>query len=365
MTEPEYAVVGAGIVGLSTAFALRERGYPVRVYESGTPGNGQSGGEGRIFRHAHDDPRLVAMAKRSRAIWREWEADLGAELVSGDGVVALGDSALERLAAIEAVGGIGAHEISAEQAAELVPMLAPFDGPAVFDPDGGAIRTSTAIASLSRRLAGSLARDEVLALRSVADGVEVRSGGGSRRYRSVIVTAGRGTPALARTVGLSLPVRQSAHMRITFELGGSSPQRLACLQDGSGTFPESGVYAVAEPGNRRYGVGLSETTDAGDDGSIVDRDGLASLGERTVDYVREALPGLDPRPAGHRHCWVTELPWSADGIAVWEAGGCLFAAGHNLYKMAPALGRSLADAATGERLDEELRPQSRLGRPRD
>jgi glycine/D-amino acid oxidase-like deaminating enzyme len=44
-------------------YALAERGASVTVYERGVPGNGQSGGESHIFRHAHDDPRLVAFAR--------------------------------------------------------------------------------------------------------------------------------------------------------------------------------------------------------------------------------------------------------------------------------------------------------------
>nr|WP_255396344.1 FAD-dependent oxidoreductase [Kocuria sp. CNJ-770] len=39
------AVVGAGIVGLATAHALRARGADVTLYESGPPGGGQSAGQ--------------------------------------------------------------------------------------------------------------------------------------------------------------------------------------------------------------------------------------------------------------------------------------------------------------------------------
>ena len=71
--DMDVAVVGAGIVGLATAYELVRGGATVTVYERGEPGNGQSGGDSRIFRHAHDDPRLIAFAVEARAIWREWE----------------------------------------------------------------------------------------------------------------------------------------------------------------------------------------------------------------------------------------------------------------------------------------------------
>ena len=51
-------------------------------------------------------------------------------------------------------------------------------------------------------------------------------------------------------------------------------------------------------------------------------------------------------------------------MAVWEAEGILFAAGHNLFKQAPGLGRALAQAALGEPLPGDLRPAALLGRPR-
>jgi sarcosine oxidase len=362
--EPRIAVIGAGIVGLSTAHALTERGENVRVYESGAPGNGQSGGESRIFRHAHDDRRLVELAKRSRAIWREWESDFGVELVSGDGVVALGDGALDRLEVINGVGGVDAEEVGSEELRKRMPLLADYSGTVVLDRDGGSIRTTAAIRAITGRLGDAIVADEAISLRPVdGGGVEIRAGGRCEEYAAVIVCAGRGSAALARTVGLSLPVDLAAHLRITFDVRSEPPEVLACLQDSSGEFPETGVYAAPEPGNGRYAVGLSETIAVSEDGAVVDPGSLQSLTRRTIDYVAEALPGLDPEPREFRHCWVTELPWSDDGVGVWEHEGVHFVAGHNLFKMAPALGRELAAAATGGDMTADLRPESKLGEP--
>jgi sarcosine oxidase len=358
----EVAVIGAGIVGLSTAYSLLERGVAVTVYERGVPGNGQSGGESRIFRHSHQDPRLVAWACRSRAIWSEWEAALGVELVSADGVVVLGPTVEDRLRVLEQVGGVAARAIDPAELSEWLPLLAGYAGPAMVDEAGGSIRTGAATDALSGRLGPSLVADEVISVRSVAPGtVEVRGGGTCRQYTSVVVCAGRGTAPLARGVGLSLPVGLAAHVRITFNVAGHPPHRLACLQDGSGEFGEVGIYAAPLPGSRRYALGLSQTVEVQEDGSLVDPDGLSSLSDRARGYVERALPGLAPEPVDHRHCWVTELPWSGDGLAVWESDGMFFVAGHNLFKHAPALGRALAAAALGDGLPGELRPEAKLG----
>lgn len=359
--RPEIAVIGAGIVGLAAADALLERGEQVVVYDVGPPGHGQSAGEARIFRHAHDDPRLVRLAVESRELWRGMEARFGEELVSPDGGVSIGESALERLLTLEELD-VAAHKLDENELHKRMPLLAEFDGDAVLDEGAGSIRTRAAISLLSDRVGDALVPGEVLAVRPSGNGkVEVRTGADSSEYSRVIVCAGRGTAALARGAGRSLPIALACHMRCTFGVSGDPPERISTFQDGAGVWGETGIYAAPQPGNARFAVGLAETMEVNEDGAVVDPARFAEHEARVRAYVAKALPGLVPDPVELLHCWVTELPWSADAFAIWEHEGIVLTGGHNLWKMAPVLGEALAEAALGEGVREEMRPEARLG----
>ena len=203
-----------------------------------------------------------------------------------------------------------------------MPALAAVGGPAAFDAEGGSIRAAAAVGALVGRLGDDLVTDEALAMWERAEGsVEVRAAGARGEHGSAVVCAGRDTARFARGLGLSIPIEMSLHGRVSFDVRGPAPARLACLLDGSEQFGEAGVYGAPSPGSSRYSIGVDGRAAAREDASVIAPATLASVTDRGLAYVRRALPGLDPTPVDYRHCWVTSLPWGEDAIGVGSRAG--------------------------------------------
>jgi sarcosine oxidase len=356
---PRIAVIGAGVVGLSAAVALLGRGAQVTVIERGAPGSEQSHGPSRIFQHAHDDPRLVRLARRSGELLEGW----GAGLLHRHGVVLVGDAADEQRPVCEAEG-VEVAPLSASALRRRLPVLGPLPGeaPALLDATAGTIAAEACVRTLAGRVGSRLRVDEVHALQPLPGaGVEVIAAGTRERFDRVVVCAGRDTRRLGLGVGVDLPVSTGAQVKLTFRVAAGSVDGLPPFQDSSGLFGESGVYGVPVPGGDRYAVGHTEHAEAAEDGSFRDPGALAELERRIVAYVSTALPGLVAEPVARRQCWVTVLPWSSSGLAIWSAGDVHLVAGHHLFKLAPALGEALAAAALDGAPPDELRPEARPG----
>jgi sarcosine oxidase len=346
--KPDVAVVGAGIVGLAAADALVRRGAEVVVLDRGAPGAGQSAGNARGFRHLHATRAQIEQAIRARAAWDAWSARAGEPLVGEEGALRLGgdvdgDAAQLRAAGVEAS--------VLEHAGDLHPALAPDAGPLLWDPRGGAIRARRAIAWLAAER--GVRRADV---RAVAPG-RVKTASGRVDCGHVVVCAGAGTERLWPHVAM----RRVVHLRVTFAsrdesapAARASPVATARPSWGAATWADrSGrfgalTYGVAD-GPGRYALGLAEVdsqpaTDDPRAEAVPEHVDLSAVRRRVHAYARDAFPGLG-RPIDEVVRLLTILPGEDEDRYVVDRGpGLTVVAGHNLFKLAPALGEEVAAA---------------------
>ena len=187
-------VVGAGLLGLSAAWALSRRQWRVTVLEAADAmGHDRSGskGDARIFRLGYPEPVYVDMAVRARALWHDLEAASGRRLLHGRGQVTFGDEvALDAIAAALAAAGAPSERLAPGEAARRFPAIA-VHGSVLFEPDSCV-----------------LAADQCLrALGDVADFV-LRTG---ERVRSL--RQGRDSVTVATASGRTLERRRRRRLR--------------------------------------------------------------------------------------------------------------------------------------------------------
>lgn len=76
--ETDVAIVGAGILGLSHAYAAASRGLRVTVFErTGTPTGASIRNFGQVLVTGQPPGEMLALAKTSRGIWKHWAEHAG------------------------------------------------------------------------------------------------------------------------------------------------------------------------------------------------------------------------------------------------------------------------------------------------
>lgn len=340
----EVAVVGGGIIGLSTGYALRRRGVECVCFEAGAPGSGQSAGRTRVFRHGHHDERLVRLAVRARAEWERLEGELGARLLGREGVLICGPNVAERAAAFEAAG-VPARLVGRDEQARVLPVLVPPEDEALFDELGGSTDVRAVIDGLAAALADRLVRARVFGMREDGAGVELHTSEGLWSAERAVLCPGAQVRELTAGLGLEIPLTVELHARASFPVR-EPGARLACLQDRSGVHGES-VYAAPMPDGRDYAIGLGAEHEPPVDEALA----------RLTVYVERGMPGLQSAPASVRLCQTSVLPWGPDAFAVWDTGRVAVLAGANLFKFGPLLGELIAEGEL-----DELSPSVQLGR---
>jgi sarcosine oxidase len=316
----KVAVVGAGVMGCATAWALRKRGAEVTVHEQFELDHdrGASHGRTRIFRIAYPDAYWIRFAQDAYAGWR----DLDPDLLGLYGLIELvADPELTSARALDECGVpyrlLGTEEVRARGA---------------ILPDGWtALQTTDAGVVFADR-----ARHAFLE----AAGVEVET---NRRIEStdeldadvVVVTAG----SWIRDLVPGLPVTVTRETVAYFRRKGPPSPSIVDLNAETGGH---GMYSLHDPvhglkaGAHHAGAEADPDTEAAPDPAIV---------ERIAVWVRDRFPEVDPSPVETQTCLYTTtadeqfILERRDRVVVGSA-----CSGHG-FKFAPAVGRRLAELA--------------------
>ncbi len=364
-------VVGAGLLGLSSAWALASRGWKVTVLEAaGAPGHERSGskGDARIYRLGYPEPHYVEMAVLAGIRWRELEAATGRQLLHVTGQVTLGEEATVRaIAAALDAAGAPVERVPAREAARRFPGIATA-GPVLVEPDSGVLAADACLRAFME--AGDFdlrTGNAVTALHQGPGSVTVETAEGTS-LRSDVVVACAGpasfglfdfpaavTPPSLPQVAYFAPRTPGAVPPVFIEWGDDMLYGLPVPGEG----PHAGTYKVSHhtPGPVLQPFDPSDPTPlAPDDPALL---------SHLTNAVGRLLPSLDTEPVATERCVYDN---AVDSDFVLDRVGRVVVgcgtSGH-AFKFGPLLGELLADLAEGRRPEVDLERFSLRRLPRN
>jgi sarcosine oxidase len=215
--DADVVVIGAGSVGSMAVWQLAERGLRVIALDRFmVPGPFSAyAGESRVFRMVYaEGGHYTPLLQRARDLWRELEATSGSELLTVTGVVTVLDHDHPEYEALLRAGrdrGLSYEVAAGAEARRRLPEHLIREGDvALFDPEGGFVRSERAVFSAiwqaQRRGASFLGDRQVRALQREGDRWMVRTDQEEVRAPRVLVTTGTGAGPVCDALGTHLAV---------------------------------------------------------------------------------------------------------------------------------------------------------------
>jgi sarcosine oxidase len=321
----KIAVIGAGVMGLATGWALRRRGHEPVVYEQfeiGNPG-GSSHGRSRIFRLAYAEDEYVRLAQEALGLWRELEAETGETVLELHGLVEIVSTLEESTAPTLERCGVAWERLERDEAELRFPIRVPEGSFVVVQPEAGIARADKALAAFARGL------DVREGERVTPDEIDADV---------VVVTAG---PWVNELLDESLPVKATRETLCYFrpESGGRPVPSVVSFKPGRHTHE---MYSLHDPlyglkvGAHHAGPEADPNTAGAPEPKLIDR---------ITAWANETYRLADPEPVAAETCMYTT---TADETFILERRGRLVVgspcSGHG-FKFAPAIGERLAALA--------------------
>ena len=357
MSSYDVAVIGAGVHGGSVAFHLANRGVRTAVIERTSPAGGPTGRSSAIVRAYYTNAFLARVAGDSIAMFRDFEQHTGRDAgFRRTGLLVLhppeDEPTVREVVPRLNEQGIPTDLLEPQEVVAEWPDL-DLDGVAVaaFERDAGhadPVLTTQGLFDRAREL-GADARlgHRVTAIERDGGGWRIDAGDGSIGAERVLIAAGPWSRPLAAMVGADLPLTVERHIVATFAWGGD------VRAPAHGDLP-NGYYFRPE-GEELFLVGPLHPEPAVDPDDFDERIGTDEA-ERLGARVVRRVPGL--QHATSRGGWASLYDVSPDWQPViGEIAPGVFVdagtSGHG-FKLAPALGRHLADLVTGTDVDPGL-----------
>lgn len=356
----DVAVIGAGVHGASAAYHLASRGIKTVIFERDAPALGPTGRSSGICRAYYTNSFLAAAARESMGMLERFPEITGghdAGLHKTGFLFLQPKEELDRvrqvLARLDAIG-IVTELLDLEALAGRFPSIDRTGiGFGVWERDAGHADPAATTTGFFRR-AIELGAEARLG-RTVTD-IEQRGGvvaivtadGARTPCSRVLIAAGPWTAPLAMQVGVELPLSVERHFVAMFRWGVAEP--VVAHAD-----VEAGYYFRPE-GSEQFLMGSLHPAEQVDPDSFSEEVTEGEVLELSEPLVRR-LPSLakaEPQ-GGWASLYDVSPDWQpligqiAPGVFV-DAG----TSGHG-FKLAPALGRHVADLVTGARTEPELR----------
>ena len=355
-------VVGAGIMGLSTAWALKRQGHFVTVVEQYDVPNplGSSVDQHRLIRHTYGAKAgYAAMVDAAYPAWDRVWTDLGRSLFVQTGTLCVGQAGqgwIQDSADVLAKTDIDHEWLDRESMEKRFPLIHVRDDDRAFWlPSGGVLLANSIIEGLARYLAAhsvpirtksrATAIDPNRATVRLADGRAIEAD-------RLVVAAG---PWVGRLLtGMERRVTPSRQLVAYVEPPADQTLAWSRMPMVLDIDPAFGFYLVPPVGVTRMKVGDHSFTLTGDPDQ--DREATEEEAKTLLEGCQGRLTGFDRFRRGPvKTCFYTVEPEERFivepvGDAAWVMTGF---SGHG-FKFGPLLGEAMVEALTGERLPSAL-----------